>query len=438
MKPTYTLIHARVWQLAGPMILSNLSIPLLGLVDTAVMGHLSAPYYLGAVAVGALIFSFVFWGFGFLRMGTTGLTAQAFGREDHHELRAVLARAIVLAVALGALVLLLQRPIAAAAFALIDASAEVERYGAEYFAIRIWSAPAALVNYALIGWFLGMQRAQGPLILLLVINLSNIVLDLWFVPGLGMTVDGVAWASVIAEYLGVAVGLWLVRRYLRGHPGTWRGMCIWDWPRLREMWLLNQNIFIRTLCLIFSFAFFTAQGARQGDLILAANAVLMNFQTLMAYGLDGLAHAAEALVGRAVGQRRHDEWRRAIATVGVWSGLVALGFSLLYWLAGEWLIALLTDQAAVREIAHEYLPWLILAPLISVWSYLFDGIFIGATRAREMRNTMLVSTLLCFLPAWYLFQGWGNHGLWAALMVFMAARGLTMTWSFCRFAPQVF
>lgn len=437
MSPNPSLIHSRVWRLAGPMILSNLSVPLLGLVDTAVMGHLSDAYYLGAVAVGALIFSFVFWGFGFLRMGTTGLTAQAHGREDYDELRAVLARAVVLALGLAALVLVLQGPIVWLAFTLIDASAEVERYGAEYFSIRIWSAPAVLINYAMIGWFLGMQRAQGPLVLLLVINVTNILLDLWFVPGLGMTADGVALASVIAEYLGVVVGLYLVHRYLKPYPGSWRGIQLWHWPRLREMLVLNQNIFIRTLCLIFSFGFFTAQGAKHGDVVLAANALLMNFQTFMAYGLDGFAHAAEALVGRAVGQKRRDEWRSAVYTTGVWSLWVAAAFCLIYWLAGEQIIAMLTNIEEVRLLAQEYLIWLILAPLISVWSYWFDGIFIGATRSREMRNTMLVSTLVFFLPAWYLLQPWGNHGLWAALMVFMAARGITMYLSYRRFQGQV-
>ena len=422
--------HDEVWRLAGPMILSNLTIPLLGLVDTAVVGHLNSPHYLGAVAVGGLIFSFIYWGFGFLRMGTTGLTAQAQGREDGDEIRAIMARALLLAALLACALLALQGVIHVVAFAVLEASPAVEAAAAQYFFIRIWSAPASLANYVLIGWFLGMQNARGPLYLLLVINITNIVLDLVFVLAWHMDVAGVALASVVAEYLGVLVGLWLVRRELRGCAGRWRGTAMLAWHKLRELVVVNVNILIRTLCLIFSFAFFTAQGAKQGDVVLAANAVLMNFQTFMAYGLDGFAHAAEALVGRAVGQRNAAAFRRAVYTAGLWSLLVAVAFVAVYGVGGVWVINGLTDIEAVRQTAYVYLPWLIAAPLLSVWSYLYDGIFIGATRSAEMRNTMLLSTVVFFLPAWYVLQPWGNHGLWAALMVFMAARGVTMAVSY--------
>ena len=422
--------HAEVWRLAGPMILSNLTIPLLGLVDTAVVGHLSSPHYLGAVAVGGLIFSFIYWGFGFLRMGTTGLTAQAHGREDGDEIRAIMGRALLLAAVFACALLVLQGVIHGIAFAVLEASAAVEAAAAQYFFIRIWSAPASLANYVLIGWFLGMQNARGPLYLLLVINITNIVLDLVFVLAWHMDVAGVALASVVAEYLGMLVGLWLLRRELRGCAGRWRGAAMLAWHKLRELVVVNVNILIRTLCLIFSFAFFTAQGAKQGDVVLAANAVLMNFQTFMAYGLDGFAHAAEALVGRAVGQRNASAFRRAVYTAGLWSLLVAVAFVGVYGVGGVWVINGLTDIEAVRQTAYVYLPWLILAPLLSVWGYLYDGIFIGATRSVEMRNTMLLSTVVFFLPAWYVLQPWGNHGLWAALMVFMVARGVTMAVSY--------
>ena len=422
--------HDEVWRLAGPMILSNLTIPLLGLVDTAVVGHLNSPHYLGAVAVGGLIFSFIYWGFGFLRMGTTGLTAQAHGREDGDEIRAIMARALLLAVVFACVLLVLQGWIHVIAFAVLEASVAVEAAAAQYFFIRIWSAPASLANYVLIGWFLGMQNARGPLYLLLVINITNIVLDLVFVLAWHMDVAGVALASVVAEYLGMLVGLWLLRRELRGCAGRWRMAAMLAWHKLRELVVVNVNILIRTLCLIFSFAFFMAQGAKQGDVVLAANAVLMNFQTFMAYGLDGFAHAAEALVGRAVGQRNASAFRRAVYTAGLWSLLVAVAFVGVYGVGGVWVINGLTDIEAVRQTAYVYLPWLILAPLLSVWGYLYDGIFIGATRSVEMRNTMLLSTVVFFLPAWYVLQPWGNHGLWAALMVFMVARGVTMAVSY--------
>lgn len=430
MKNKSELAHRDIWRLAGPMILSNLSIPLLGVVDTAVIGHLEHVYYLGAVAVGSLIFSFVFWAFGFLRMGTTGLIAQALGAGQYDEVRAGLVRACLIAIVLAFVLLITQQAVLWLALTLLDASHQVEQYAAEYFSIRIWSAPATLINYVLIGWFLGMQNARGPLYLLLMINLSNIVLDLWFVWGLGMTVDGVALASVIAEYLGVVLGLYLVVKTLRNQPGRCSWSQVVDASRLKRLLVVNQNIFIRTVCLIFSFAFFTAQGAKHGDVILAANAVLMNFQTFMAYGLDGFAHAAEALIGKAVGENDQQRFRIAVRTAGLWSLLIAIVFMLLYALFGVLIINGLTDLAPVREAALIYLPWLIISPILSVWSYLYDGVFIGAIRTAEMRNTMLVSTFLFFLPAWYFLQPWGNHGLWAALMIFMLARGISMAISY--------
>lgn len=427
---TSRFIHADIWRLAGPMILSNLTVPILGMVDTAVVGHLSSPHYLGAVAIGGLMFSFVYWAFGFLRMGTTGQIAQAQGRLDHNEIRSGFARAGLLALILSVSIIAIQQPIHTLAMWLLDASHEVEFFAGEYFYIRIWSAPATLLTYVLIGWFLGMQNARGPLYLLLIINLTNIVLDLLFVWGLGMDVDGVALASVISEYMGVIVGLWLVKRELKLFPGQWLKQLIFDAAKLRQMFVLNQNIFIRTLCLMFSFAFFTAQGAKYGDIVLAANAVLMNFQTFMAYGLDGFANAAEALVGKAVGQKNRDKFKQAVHTAAVWSAGVAVFFTLLYLFFGIQLINLLTDIEAVRNMTYLFLPWLVISPLLSVWSYLFDGIFIGATRSAEMRNCMLISTFVCFLPAWYLFQSFGNHGLWLALMVFMLARGISMWLSY--------
>ncbi len=431
------LAHRDVWALAGPMILSNLTVPLLGLVDTAVMGHMSEAWYLGAVALGALIFSFIYWGFGFLRMGTTGLTAQALGREDGDELRAVFARAMILVVLFAFILWVLQSGIRELSFWVLEASKQVESAAMAYFDIRIWSAPATLASYVLIGWFLGMQNARAPLYILLVVNLTNIVLDLFFVLSLNMGVEGVALASVIAEYVGVVLGVFLLRKELARHLGRWCQQQIFRTDKIRQMMVLNQNIFIRTLCLVFSFAFFTAQGAKHGDIILAANAILMNFQAFMAYALDGFAHAAEALVGRAVGKRNYQDFRKAVLTAGVWSVFISTLFAIVYWLLGQSMIDLMTSIPEVRQAAYWFLPWMILSPLVSVWSYLFDGVFIGATRSAEMRNTMLVSTALFFLPTWYFLQPWGNHGLWAALIIFMIARGLTMAWSYRRIDRQL-
>nr|WP_305908573.1 MATE family efflux transporter [Methylomarinum sp. Ch1-1]MDP4521413.1 MATE family efflux transporter [Methylomarinum sp. Ch1-1] len=296
------LSHRLVLSLALPMIVSNISTPLLGLVDTAVMGHLDSPQFLGAVALGGLIFSFIYWGFGFLRMGTTGLTAQAFGEGHEREIKAILFRALLLAQLIALLILLLSQPLARLSFTLLQGGATVEALAHRYFDIRIWSAPATLGVYVLTGWFLGMQNVKAPLAIVLVTNLSNIGLDIWLVYYLKMEVTGVALASVVSEYLGLMLGLLLLVGRLR-RLGACKGLAVGDVNKIKAMLAINGNIFIRTWCLIFAFAFFTAQGARLGEVILAANAVLLNFQTFMAYALDGFAHAAEALVGRAIGEK---------------------------------------------------------------------------------------------------------------------------------------
>lgn len=418
--------HRAVWRIAGPMILSNLSIPLLGMVDTAVVGHLPHPQYLGAVAVGTTLFNFLYLGLNFLRMGTTGVTAQIHGSGDTEAMRGALGQGLLLALILACVLLVLQWPLRELGLWLIGPSAGVSGYARVYFDYRIWAAPAVLADYVLLGWFLGMQNARAPLVLLLVVNVANIALDFLFVFGLGMNVDGVGLATVIAEYLGLSVALWLVARELRHYPGRWRRAQVLDGTRLRHLIGINANIFARTICVLFAFGFFTAQGARMGDVVLAANALLLNMQSFMAYGLDGLAHAAEALVGRAVGAHDARGFRDAVRATLLWSLGVGMLFAATYGVFGGAIIHLLTNLPRVRDTAHEYLPWMILSPLISVWAFLYDGVYIGSTRAREMRNTMLVAVLACYLPAWYLTRGLGNHGLWLSLMVFIAARGATM------------
>lgn len=364
-------------------------------------------------------------------MGTTGIVAQAYGKRDDAEIKAALGRSLLIAGFISLLLVLLQTPIALICYSIVDASAESEAFSMRYFEIRIWSAPAALFNLALVGWFIGMQNTRVPLILVLTINLCNIVLDLVFVVGLDMNVDGVALASVIAEYLGFFTGLQLIRRQAQI---KFSEICnreqVLDKSKLRKLFAVNGNLFIRTFFLIGSFAFFTAQGAKQGDIILGANAILLNFQTFMAYGLDGFANAVEAIVGRSMGQADKKAFRQAVLTAGFWSVIVAMGFTGIYGLLGAKLIGLLTDIAAIESTAIRFLPWAVLLPLISLWSFLFDGVFIGATWTAAMRNTMLFSTFACFLPAWYLFQPLGNHGLWLAFTVFMAARGLSMAIAF--------
>ena len=419
--------NARVWAIAGPIILSNLSTPLLGAVDTAVMGALPSPDFIGGVAVGAIIFDFLFWGFGFLRMGTTGFTAQAHGAGEHDELRAVLLRPLLLALAIGALLILLQEPIGRAALHFIPASDAVTANAALYFQIRIWSAPATLANYALIGWLLGTQRPRAVLALQILLNSVNIVLDLVFVLWLGWGIEGVAAASLIAEVAAAGIGLAIVLRVLPRLDRTW------DWPRIFErrrlvaLFRVNFDIMLRTLCLTAAFYYLTVRGAAMGDVVLAANNVLLRFVAFMAFGLDGFAHAVEVLAGSAYGARHRRAFREAVTTATLWSVGLAVLICLVYFVVGRELLWLFTTEVPeVRAAAALYLPWIVVAPLVSVWGYMLDGIFIGATRTAEMRNAMILS-LLCFLLAcWWLIPAFGNHGLWAAFSLFMLARAVTL------------
>ncbi len=418
--------NRRILLLAGPIILSNLSVPLVGAVDTAVVGHLPNPVYIGAVALGAVIFSFVFWGFGFLRMGTTGFVAQAHGADDPREIRSSVARALLLALGFGGLLVLLQWPIAGLAFRWIASSEALDELARQYFTVRIWGAPATLINYVVLGALIGLQRTGSALIIQLVLNGANVLLDLVFVLGLGWTVQGVALASVLSETLAAGLGLWLLWRRLRPVDGERIFNPLLDPARLRALMRVNSDIFIRTLCLTGAFYYFTLQGASLGETTLAVNAVLMHFQHFLAHGLDGFAHAAEALVGSAYGARRREAFRAAVRVSSLWALLVAGLYTLIYAVAGPLLIGLLTGIEAVRGEALAYLPWLLISPLVSVWSFQLDGIFIGTTRTREMRNAMLISLLVFLVAVWLLLPVWGNHGLWLALMLFMVARALTL------------
>jgi MATE family multidrug resistance protein len=415
-----------MWRIAAPMILSNISVPLLGMVDTAVVGHLESPSYLGAVAIGGTIFTFLYFGMNFLRMGTTGIAAQSYGAEDWDGLRVSLGQALLVSLAIALAILILQIPIGKIAIALLGGDAETQQHAATYFFIRVWSAPGTLANFALIGWFLGTQNARIPLLIFLTINITNIVLDLVFVVGLGMKVEGVALASVIAEYTGLAVGAAFAVSSLRKHRGQSPLVRLTNLSAYKAFFSVNANLFLRSMALMFTFAWVTAQGARLGPAILAANAVLMNFQNLTALGLDGIAHAAEAMVGRAVGQKDKEALRHTVNLTLRWSAIFAVGFTIAYFFAGPLIVCILTDLPEVRETAMIYLPWLIASPLISVWCFLYDGVYVGMTRAREMRNIMIFSTVAVFLPLWFLTQPFGNHGLWFALMAFMASRGIGM------------
>lgn len=429
--------HRRVWSLSWPIILSNMSVPLVGAVDTAVMGHLPDPAYIGAVALGAVVFNFLYWGFGFLRMGTTGFVAQAYGAGDALEVRSSLGRGLLLAGCLGSAVVALHAPLGALAWGLFDASEQVEALAATYYGIRVWSAPAALANYALLGFFIGIQNTRVALALQLALNGTNVALDLLFVVGFGWGVHGVALASLASEYAAVCLGLAVAGVQLRRIGGEWQRNRLLDGDRLRALIHVNANIFVRTLCLIFAFAWFTNTGARLGETVLAANAVLMQLQMFLSYGLDGFAHAAEALAGGAYGARDRGAFRSAVRASTLWAFAVAAIYALVYAGAGPLIIDLMTSLDTVRAEARAYLPWLIVSPLLSVWSFQLDGIFIGTTRPVEMRNGMILSLAVYLAATYLLVPAWGNHGLWLSLMVFMVVRAVTLGLWFPRIARAI-
>ncbi len=415
------LTHREILSVAVPVMISNASTPLIGIVDTGVVGQIPDPVYIGAVAVGSLVFTFVFWAFGFLRMGTTGLTAQALGARDTDEISACLGRALLVAVAAGAALVLLQWPIRETAFALLSGSADVEGLAREYFDIRIWAAPATLTNYALLGWFIGLGRTDIGLVLQLILNLSNMALDALFVLGFGWDVQGVALGTLIAECLAATIGLVIAVRHLHGVGGHWSMARLFDTARLRRTLAVNGDIMLRSLALIAVFVWFMAQGAKQGDVILAANAVLMHFISVGAFFLDGLAFATEALVGRALGAAHRAGLKAAASMTTLWAAGVAVLLSVAFITFGTMFIDILMVDPAARQAARTYLLWAAGAPMLGVWAFQLDGIFIGATRTVDMRNAMLAS-LAIFFAAWWVLLPFGNHGLWAALYVHYLAR----------------
>ena len=417
------LTHRRVLNIAIPIVLSNLTVPILGLVDTGVVGHLGLPEAIGAVGIGAVILTSIYWVFGFLRMGTSGLVAQAHGAGDPAEVGAHLIRALGIAALAGLAFILLQGPIIWAAFTLAPASDAVEEMARDYLAIRIWGAPATIGLYALTGWLIAIERTRAVLGLQLLQNGLNVALDLWFVLGLGLGVAGVAWATLIAELAGLGLGLWLARHVLaRGLRAA--GLMASD--RLARLWRVNSDIMIRSVLLQGCMTSFLFLAAGQGDVPLAANQVLLQFLALTAYALDGFAFAAESLVGQAVGGRQPQALRRASRLTSAWGlgGALVLGVGFL--LGGGSMIDVLTTSPEVRAEARLYLPWLAIAPLISVAAWMLDGIFIGATLTREMRNAMIQSVAIFVAAVLILPPAMGNHGLWVALMLLNTARALTL------------
>ena len=423
-------MNRRILHLAIPSIVSNITVPLLGLVDVTIVGHLGATAYIGAIAVGGLLFNILYWNFGFLRMGTSGLTSQAYGRKDKDAEIRVLVQAVSVGLFSALAMLILQYPIERLAFRLLDTSAEVEQYAVTYFRICIWGAPAVLAQYGFTGWFIGMQNSRYPMYIAIVMNVINIVCSSCFVFLFGMKVEGVALGTFVAQYSGVMMAWWLWfynYKELRGRI-TFRGSL--QLIAMRRFFAVNRDIFLRTLCLIGVTTFFTSTGARQGDVILAVNTLLMQLFTLFSYIMDGFAYAGEALSGRYVGACNLVQLKRAVKALFGWGVGLSLVFTLLYGIGGENFLGLLTNDTVVIETAGHYFYWVLAIPLAGFAAFLWDGILIGATATRFMLWAMLVASG-SFFVIYYCFSGaTNNHMLWLAFLVYLALRGVMQTlWS---------
>ena len=425
-------MNRKILQLAIPSIVSNITVPLLGLVDVAIVGHLGSASYIGAIAVGGMLFNMIYWIFGFLRMGTSGMTAQAYGKRDLTEVVRTLLRAVGVGLLISLGLWILQSPILRGAFVLIDATEEVKRWASLYFNICIWGAPAILGLYGFAGWFIGMQNSRFPMVIAITQNIVNIAASLCFGFVLGLKVEGVAVGTLIAQYAGLfmAFALWLkyygrLKAYI-----DWNGL--WGGEEMRRFFSVNSDIFFRTLCLVAVTTFFTSTGARQGDVILAVNTLLMQLFTLFSYIMDGFAYAGEALAGRFIGAKNDVGLRRCIRLLFLWGIGLSLSFTILYAFLGRDFLGLLTNDTSVIEASGDYFYWVLAIPLCGFSAFLWDGIFIGATATRQMLYSMLVASATFFIIYYLFYRSMGNHALWMAFLGYLSLRG-GMQWILWRY-----
>ena len=425
-------MNRKILQLAIPSIVSNITVPLLGLVDVAIVGHLGSASYIGAIAVGGMLFNMIYWIFGFLRMGTSGMTAQVYGKRDLTEVVRTLLRTVGVGLLISLGLWILQSPILRGAFVLIDATEEVKRWASLYFNICIWGAPAILGLYGFAGWFIGMQNSRFPMFIAITQNIVNIAASLCFVFVLGMKVEGVALGTLIAQYAGLfmAFALWLkyygrLKAYI-----DWNGL--WGGEEMRRFFSVNSDIFFRTLCLVAVTTFFTSTGARQGDVILAVNTLLMQLFTLFSYIMDGFAYAGEALAGRFIGDKNDVGLRRCIRLLFLWGIGLSLSFTILYAFLGRDFLGLLTNDTSVIEASGDYFYWVLAIPLCGFSAFLWDGIFIGATATRQMLYSMLVASATFFIIYYLFYRSMGNHALWMAFLGYLSLRG-GMQWILWRY-----
>ena len=417
----------QILQIALPSIVSNITVPLLGMIDVAIVGHMGSPVYIGAVAVGSMIFNLVYWLFGFLRMGSSGLTSQALGRRDFTEVMRLLVRSTTIALGIALMLILLQVPMKWVAFELIGPTADVAPIAQTYFYIVIWGAPAVLGLYSLSGWYIGMQNTRFPMFISIMQNVVNILASLTLVYGFGMKIEGVAWGTVIAQYAGFIVALGLLLRYY----GRLRGYLVLRGTFVREamgrFFHVNSDIFLRTLCLVAVNLFFTSAGARSGAVILSVNTVLMQLYLFFSYFMDGFAYAGEALGGKTYGARNVAAFRETLHRLWIWALIVTLAYTLLYIGGGRWIVGILTDEARVLEASQEYLCWIWLIPVAGAAAFIWDGVFIGITATRGMLVSSFLSALGFFIVYLLAESHLGNHGLWLAMIIYLALRGILQT-----------
>jgi MATE family multidrug resistance protein len=420
-------MNKKILQLAIPSIVSNITVPLLGLIDVAIVGHLGSASYIGAIAVGGMLFNIIYWLFGFLRMGTSGMTSQAFGKRDLKEVTRVLLRAVGVGLFIALCLLLLQYPIRKVAFLLIDATAEVRELATVYFSICVWGAPAVLGGYGFAGWFIGMQNSRFPMFIAITQNIVNIVASLAFVYLLDMKIEGVALGTLIAQYAGLFMASLLWLRYYGRLKIAFRWREIIGKTAMKRFFQVNSDIFFRTLCLVAVTTFFTSTGARQGDVVLAVNTLLMQLFTLFSYIMDGFAYAGEAMAGRYIGARNNTGLQKMIRLLFRWGWGLSLSFTILYMIGGQDFLGLLTNDTTVINAAGSYYYWVLAIPLAGFAAFLWDGILIGATATRLMFYSMLVASGMFFLIYYIFYALMGNHALWMAFLIYLSLRGI-MQW----------
>jgi MATE family multidrug resistance protein len=419
--------NRQILRLALPSIVSNITVPLLGLVDVAITGHMGSAVYIGAISVGSMVFNILYWVFGFLRMGTSGMTSQALGRRDLTGVTQLLCRSLTVALVVAAAIILLQKPLKWLAFLIVQPHEEVRLLASTYFNICVWGAPAMLTLYGLSGWFVGMQNTRIPMVISIAQNLINIFASLTMVYGFGMKVEGVAFGTLLAQYAGCIIALGLCARYY----GKWKKHFKWnglfEYVKMLQFFKVNTDIFLRTLCLVAVNLYFLAAGARQGNLVLAVNTLLVQLYILFSYFLDGFAFAGEALCGKYHGANNKDAFRLTVARVFAWGAAVAVLFTVIYTIGGSGFLRLLTDEAQVVEAAMAYLPWAIAVPLAGVTAFIWDGVFIGVTATKGMLLASAVATVVFFIVYFLWRDSLGNHALWMAFVIYLVVRGGVQT-----------